>query len=186
MNAIAIFTPTIVHELGFSAASSQLLSAPPFACGSILAISVGMFSDRMNLRGPFLVAGATFSMIGYIIAYTTSTPGPGYAGAVMAACGAIPLIPLALIWSGMNSGGIVKRGAVLAIVTGISNLGRYAFLHFCRDEGVYITLKCLCFVCLLSAATFSHGPRCCDRLPGYDVCASLSSQVRTTNLFCVW
>ena len=161
--------------MGFSARSAQLLSAPPFVCGPILAVCVGMFSDRMNLRGPFLVAGATFSMIGFIIAYTTSTPGPGYAGAVMAVCGAFPLIPLALVWSEINSGGIVKRGVVLALVSGMSNLGKYVSLLFCRDEGVYGTLKHRWIVYLLSAATFLHGPRYCDGLPGYGVCAGLSS-----------
>jgi len=136
VNAIAIFTPTIVYELGFSAANAQLLSAPPFVCGSILALCVGMLSDRVNMRGPIIVAGAVISLIGYIIAYTTSTPGPGYAAAVIVACGGIPIISLSMIWAGMNSGGIVKRGVVLAIVNAIANLGWYVFLFFPRGEGV--------------------------------------------------
>ncbi|KAH8994726.1 MFS general substrate transporter [Lactarius hatsudake] len=120
---IALFTPTIVFGLGFSAANAQLLSAPPFVCGSILSLVVGIYSDRVNLRGPFVVAGAIVSLIGYIIAYTTSAPGPGYVAAVIAASGSIPLIPISLAWAAGNSGGNMKRGVVLAMVIGLGNLG---------------------------------------------------------------
>ncbi|KAH9036737.1 MFS general substrate transporter [Lactarius deliciosus] len=120
---IALFTPTIVFALGFSAANAQLLSAPPFVCGSVLSLVVGIYSDRVNLRGPFVVAGAIVSLIGYIIAYTTSAPGPGYVAAVIAASGSIPLIPISLVWAAGNSGGNMKRGVVLAMVIGLGNLG---------------------------------------------------------------
>ena len=36
--AISLFTPTIVHELGFSAANAQLLTVPPFFCGCVATI----------------------------------------------------------------------------------------------------------------------------------------------------
>ncbi|KAH9062460.1 MFS general substrate transporter [Lactarius vividus] len=120
---IALFTPTIVYGLGFSAANAQLLSAPPFVCGSVLSVVVGIYSDRVNLRGPFLVAGAIVSLVAYIIAYTTSAPGPGYVAAVIAASGSIPLVPISLVWAGGNSGGNMKRAVVLAIVIGLGNLG---------------------------------------------------------------
>ncbi|KAH9062458.1 MFS general substrate transporter [Lactarius vividus] len=121
--AIALFTPTIVYELGFSAANAQLLSAPPFVCGSVLSLVAGIYSDKTNLRGPFIVAGVVVSLVGYIIAYTTSTPGPGYVAAVIAASGSIPLLPIALVWAGGNSGGNMKRGVVLAMIIGLGNLG---------------------------------------------------------------
>ncbi|KAI9442628.1 MFS general substrate transporter [Lactarius indigo] len=120
---VALFTPTIVYELGFSAANAQLLSAPPFVCGSVLSFVVGVYSDRTNLRGPFIVAGAIVSLIGYIVAYTTSAPGPGYVAAVIAASGSIPLAPITLVWAAGNSGGNMKRGIVLAMVIGLGNLG---------------------------------------------------------------
>lgn len=123
VDAVAYFTPTIVFELGFSAANAQLLSAPPFICGSIVAVFFGIYSDKVNLRGPFIVTGAVVSMIGYIIAYTTSTPGPGYAATIITACGSIPIAPITLVWAGGNSGGNMKRGVVLGLVIGLGNLG---------------------------------------------------------------
>jgi hypothetical protein len=67
-------------------------------------------------------------MIGYIIAYTTSQPGPGYVATVFSASGAYPNIALVLVWAGGNSGGnTTKRGVVLAIVIGLGNLGGCVF-----------------------------------------------------------
>jgi len=121
--SIALFTPTIIHNLGYSAARAQLLSVPPFVCGCVTTIVIGIYSDKMNLRGPFIILGAAIAMIGYIVAYTTSKPGPGYAAAVIAASGVFPTIAVILAWAGGNAGGDVKRGVVLAIVIGIGNLG---------------------------------------------------------------
>ena len=121
--AVALFTPTIIRNLGFSAAGAQLLSIPPFVCGCISTVIIGIYSDKMNLRGPFVVLGASVSMIGYIVAYVTSEPGPGYAAAIIAATGVYPTIAVILAWAGGNAGGDLKRGVVLAMVIGIGNLG---------------------------------------------------------------
>ncbi|KAI9455429.1 MFS general substrate transporter [Lactarius psammicola] len=121
--SIALFTPTIIRNLGFSAANAQLLSVPPFACASVSTFVISFYSDRVNLRGPFVVLCSVISMIGYLIAYTTSKPGPGYAAAVIAACGTFPGVPVLLVWAGGNAGGNMKRGVVLAVVIGLGNLG---------------------------------------------------------------
>ena len=123
--SIALFTPTIIHDLGYTAARAQLMSVPPFVCGCITTIVIGIYSDKMNLRGPFVVLGAAIAMIGYIVAYTTSKPGPGYAAAIIAASGVLPTTAVILAWAGGNAGGDMKRGVVLAMVTGIGNLGGY-------------------------------------------------------------
>ena len=131
---ISLFTPTIIHDLGFSAADAQLLSVPPFVCGCIFTVIIGIYSDKLNLRGPFVVLGATVSMVGYIIAYMTSKPGPGYAAAVIAASGVFPTIPVIVAWAGGNAGGDMKRGVVLAMITGSGNLGGCVlFLDLCFD-----------------------------------------------------
>jgi hypothetical protein len=121
--AIALFSPTIIHNLGFSAARAQLLSIPPFICGCIFTVITGIYSDKLNSRGPFVLLGTTVSMVGYIIAYTTSKPGPGYAATVIAASGVYPIIPVILTWAGGNAGGDMKRGVVIAMLVGMGNLG---------------------------------------------------------------
>ncbi|KAI9442624.1 MFS general substrate transporter [Lactarius indigo] len=121
--AVSLFTPTIIHDLGFSATHAQLLSVPPFLLAGISTYIVSIWSDRVNLRGPFIVICAMVSMAGYITAYVTSKPGPGYVAAIAAACGAFPCVAITLAWAAGNSGGIVKRGIVLAMVIGLGNIG---------------------------------------------------------------
>jgi hypothetical protein len=89
---------------------------------------VGIYSDKYELRGPFVVGGAFVSLIGYIVLYTQTAPGAGYAGAVLAAVGIFPTVPAAVAWAEGNAGGDVKRGVVIAMVVGVANLGGYA-LH---------------------------------------------------------
>lgn len=78
--AVALFTPSIISGLGYAAARAQLLSIPPFVCGCLMTIIVGIYSDKWNLRGPFIIGGAFVSLVGYIVCYTTTTPGAGYVG----------------------------------------------------------------------------------------------------------
>jgi hypothetical protein len=62
-------------------------------------------------------------MVGYIILYTQTKPGPAYVGTVLAAMGVFPTIAVDLAWAGGNAGGSMKRGVVIAMVIGIGNLG---------------------------------------------------------------
>ncbi|KAG9316742.1 MFS general substrate transporter [Chiua virens] len=121
--AIALFTPTIISELGFSTANAQLLSVPPFVAGCVCTILVGICSDIQRLRGPYVIAGAIVSLVGYLVLYTQSSPSASYAGAVLAAVGVFPTIAVDLAWAGANAGGDVKRGVVIAMVIGLGNLG---------------------------------------------------------------
>ncbi|KAF8262426.1 MFS general substrate transporter [Lactarius quietus] len=152
--AVSLFTPTIVHDLGFSSVNAQLLSVPPFACAGVFTIIICFFSDKANLRGPFIVLCSTISMIGYIVAYATSRAGPGYVAVVFAACGAYPNVALLLAWAGGNSGGNMKRGVALALVIGLGNLGGIcsSFIYFQpprfhAGHGTVIGFLGLCIVC---------------------------------------
>ncbi|KAG1738423.1 major facilitator superfamily domain-containing protein [Suillus paluster] len=121
--AIALFTPTIINELGYSAANAQLLSVPPFVAGCIATIIVGIYSDKHKLRGPYIIGCTLVALVGYILLYTNYRAGPSYAGACLAAMGNYPTVAIALAWAGSNAGGDLKRGVVLAMVIGVGNLG---------------------------------------------------------------
>jgi len=129
---VALFTPTIINDLGFTAVQAQLMSIPPFGCGCISTIVVGIYSDKMNLRGPFVVLGAVVSIIGYTIAYVTSEPGPGYVAAIIAASGVFSTIAVNIAWVGGNAGGDLKRGVSLAMIIGFGNLGGYVAILCAR------------------------------------------------------
>jgi|SRR5882762_9746091 len=115
--------PSIIAGLGYTAARAQLLSAPPFICGCISTLIIGTYSDRANIRGPIIAGSAFVSLIGYLILYTQSTPGASYAGAILVCVGVYPNVAVNLAWAGGNAGGVAKRGIILAIVIGFSNIG---------------------------------------------------------------
>lgn len=85
--AIALFLPTIINELGFTAAHAQLLAVPPFVAGCITTIAIGYLSDKYNIRGPFVIGCCLFSLIGYLMLYLTDNAKTGYGGSIIAACG---------------------------------------------------------------------------------------------------
>ncbi|KAL0956746.1 hypothetical protein HGRIS_002865 [Hohenbuehelia grisea] len=130
--SISLFAPTIVNQLGFSAARAQLLTVPIFVCGCISTVIVGILSDKLNIRGPFIIGCALVAMVGYIVLYTHTTPAAGYAGCVIAAIGVFPTVPVDLAWIGGNVGGTLKRGIAIAMVIGMGNLGGLcsAFVYF--------------------------------------------------------
>ncbi|KXN82016.1 hypothetical protein AN958_03314 [Leucoagaricus sp. SymC.cos] len=121
--AIALFTPTIINELGYSAANAQLLSIPPYVAGCISTITVGILSDKLNSRGPFVIGGSLVSLAGYIILYVQDKPGVSYFGAILAAVGVFPTLAVVLAWAGSAAGGDITKGVVMGMVTGIANLG---------------------------------------------------------------
>jgi hypothetical protein len=121
--SIALFTPTIINQLGFSAANAQLLSVPPFALGCLLTVIVGIYSDKYQIRGPVVIGGAFISLVGYIVLYTQKAAGVGYIGALLAAAGIFPTVAVDLAWVGGNAGGDLKRGVAIAMVIGLANLG---------------------------------------------------------------
>ena len=75
------------------------------------------------MRGPYVIAGTSVSLVGYIILYTQTSPGASYAGTILAAVGVFPTIAVDLAWASSNDGGDLKRGVVIAMVIGFGNLG---------------------------------------------------------------
>lgn len=108
----AVFAPTIIRDLGFSALNAQLLSIPPYAAACILVFVstllmivqvsrlipteklVSWNSDRTLQRGYHIMAVSCLAIIGYIFLLATLNVGVRYAGAVLVACGVYPIIPL--------------------------------------------------------------------------------------------
>ncbi|KAI9566948.1 major facilitator superfamily domain-containing protein [Boletus coccyginus] len=131
--AIAFFSPTIINELGFSVADSQLLSIPPYAVACVCVILVGIHSDRHHLRGPYMIAAALIGMVGFIILYTQTRPGAALVGLVLAI-----------------------RGVAIAMVTGLANIGGICSLFIFFDPprfrvGLEITMALMSSSILLTS-----------------------------------
>ncbi len=119
--------PTIISNLGYSAANAQLLTIPPYAFAFITTLTVATFSERFHKRAVFIIGSALFAAIGYIILLSNTDPvkrpGVSYVGTFFAAGGIYPATALALSWPAINVSGQTKRAVANAMQISIGNLG---------------------------------------------------------------
>lgn len=121
----SLFLPTIISELGYTAAQAQLLTVPPYAVATILTIIVAILAEKTRRRAPFLMASTTLAIIGYIILLTAPLrrPGVSYLGTMFAAAGIYPSCAIVLSWPAANVSGQSKRATATAMTITIGNLG---------------------------------------------------------------
>lgn len=61
--------PQIMSNMGFSRTVAQLMTAPPYACGAISAVTSAWFADRLTWRMPFLVGAQSLLIIAYAVLF---------------------------------------------------------------------------------------------------------------------
>jgi len=119
--------PSIIKNLGYSAANAQLLTIPPYALATMLTVIYAIVSERYHRRGPFIMASSLTAIIGYCILLgntdPTHRPGVSYAGVFFAAAGIYPAVALTLSWPAINVSGQTKRATANAMQITIGNLG---------------------------------------------------------------
>lgn len=124
---LSLFLPSIIKSLGYTAASAQLLTIPPYAVATALTVLVAYASERAGKRAPFAIGSAVIAIIGYIILianeHPTKRPGVSYVGTFFAAAGIYPATALALSWPAANVSGQTKRAIANAMQISIGNLG---------------------------------------------------------------
>ncbi|KAF9020666.1 MFS general substrate transporter [Hymenopellis radicata] len=121
---IALFLPTIIRDIGYSAANAQLLLVPPHCLAWPITIGTSILSDRFNMRGPFLMIFSSIGMIGFgMLRSSVGTGAVGYVAVFFAVIGTATCIPISVTWISTNAGGEMKRAATLGIVLGTGSLG---------------------------------------------------------------
>ncbi|KAF4591469.1 Alkaline phosphatase [Ophiocordyceps camponoti-floridani] len=63
--ALSNFLPTIVHDMGYDAVSSQGLTAPAYFAAFLLCVATSYLSDRTGRRGVMLAGSAAVAVVGY-------------------------------------------------------------------------------------------------------------------------
>lgn len=132
---LSLFLPTIIKELGYTAAQAQLLTVPPYAVATILTIIVAVASEKTNYRAPFIMGSSLFSIIGYIILLTANKrPHVSYAGTIFAAGGIYPATAIVLSWPANNVSGQTKRATANGMQISIGSLGAVLGTQLYRTE----------------------------------------------------
>lgn len=98
----SLFLPTIVRGFGYSPTTSQLLTVPPNMAAFFMVLLTTWLSDRTHLRGPFMLAGASLAVIGYIMLIASDRYLIQYGGTFLVAAGIFPCSPLVMGWLANN------------------------------------------------------------------------------------
>ncbi|EXU95591.1 MFS transporter [Metarhizium robertsii] len=124
---LSLFLPTIIKDLGYTAATAQLLTIPPYALAFVTTLAVAIYSERLARRAVFIAASAIVAAIGYIILLSNTDPkarpAVSYVGTFFAAAGIYPATALVLSWPAINVSGQTKRATANAMQISIGNLG---------------------------------------------------------------
>ncbi|WWD17598.1 hypothetical protein CI109_102039 [Kwoniella shandongensis] len=137
--AFSLFSPTLIANLGYTAATAQLLSVPPYVLAALTTVIAGFLSDRAGRRGVFILGFSLLGLVGFTMCIATPNPRIGYAGVFLGAAGIYPLIPLIVSWSANTMGGSLKRSVGMAIVISIGNAGGVisSFIYRAKDKPRY-------------------------------------------------
>lgn len=109
-SAVVSFQPTILRELGYTAAQAQVHTIPVFMVAFVLAIAVAWCSDRVAHRYGFAMLGVSLAMIGWAIELAQANPvGARYFGMFVITSGVYITMPVLVVWNINNLGTGYKR-----------------------------------------------------------------------------
>ncbi|KAJ1959157.1 hypothetical protein GGI12_004482 [Dipsacomyces acuminosporus] len=168
--SLAIFGPTLIKAMGFTATKAQLMSAIPSACGFVSQLLSSLIPKYCPHIGLLICIYAAVSCISYGIIAASHGIHLRFGFLCLAQFGLAPILPWATLWMTSNTMGITKRGAGSALtvmlggIAGIvsSQIYRekdapyYRFGHWfnCVCEGFIVVLAIL-----LSAYFFKENRR---------------------------
>lgn len=144
--AISFTLPTIINNLGYSAADAQALSAPPYIFACLCSVAAGFAADKYEQRMLSIFVPSTFAAIGCAIVMATvrfeGLEGVTLFGCFILAGGLYPCVPSVTAWVSLNVAGSMKRAVAIAItftLTVLSGVSAFCLLiltlcadHHCR------------------------------------------------------
>lgn len=142
----SLFSPTLTANLGYTAATAQLMSVPPYILAALTTVMAGWASDRLRRRGLVIMIFASIGLIGFLLLLTNQIHGLNYAGLFLSAAGVYPLIPVVVSWGTNNCGGSLKKGVAAAIIVSVGNAGGIisSFIYPATDKPKYTKGHAIC------------------------------------------
>lgn len=107
--------------MGFSNVEANLLTVPVQAVGGCTFILVAYFSDKYQIRSPFIIFGMSLNLIGYILLATIPQVGGRYFALFVVAMGLYITPGLNVTWIGNNTQGHFKRSTAVGLNQLIGN-----------------------------------------------------------------
>ncbi|KAF4549816.1 MFS-type transporter-like protein 58 [Elsinoe fawcettii] len=121
----SFFVPTIIQELGFTAAAAQVRSIPVYVCATLGAILTAFATDHFRHRHAFCIIGVVIASVGEILLLVGANVSVGvrYFAVFAVTTGTYVTQPVTLTWVQNNMGGHYKRSISSAMMVGFGNIG---------------------------------------------------------------
>lgn len=135
--SFAYFLPTIIVDLGWTASTAQLMSAPPYIWACIVTIVTSYFSDRLKNRAWFVAGPMIFCAIpGFAMALGQSKPNVTYGGVFLATAGQYAPWPSLVTWNANNFPNAHSRGIAMGVQIGFASAGGVisAYIYRAKDS----------------------------------------------------
>ncbi|RDB29892.1 hypothetical protein Hypma_014036 [Hypsizygus marmoreus] len=128
--SISAFLPTILKTLGYTNASAQLLTVPPYAVAAVVLVSFSFASDRLQSRGLFMATASTIGGIGYLLLLTVhSNNRVRYFATFCITSGTYTTIGLIIAWFAHNLGSETKKATGIPMFMAIGQCGSVLGSH---------------------------------------------------------
>lgn len=112
---LALFSPSIVNQLGFSPVRSQLLSVGPFAGGFFLTLFFAFFSDKYQNRAIPTIIISCLAIIGFVMYLRTTNKFVAYGSLYFTVPGVYASAPILSAWMANNSEPYFRRATSIAL-----------------------------------------------------------------------
>ncbi|MBI3866122.1 MAG: MFS transporter, partial [Planctomycetia bacterium] len=123
-NAGGLYLPKLIENRFPESSKSEigLISAVPGACGLIAMLINGAWSDRTRKHRRHVAGAALVSVVGWVLAALSSSPGWALVGLCLATMGMMSMLPP--FWSLPTSflGGAAAAGGI-ALINSVANIG---------------------------------------------------------------
>ncbi|KIK57790.1 hypothetical protein GYMLUDRAFT_262951 [Collybiopsis luxurians FD-317 M1] len=119
----ALFLPSIVNQLGFSANKTQLLSVGPFAAGFFVTLIAAVWSDRMKSRAIPTMVISLLGVAGFSIYLKSTARFTRYGSLFLTVPGVYAAVPPVSAWMSNNSEPHYRRATSIAIGFVATNAG---------------------------------------------------------------
>ncbi|WRT68192.1 uncharacterized protein IL334_005167 [Kwoniella shivajii] len=122
LSSLSGFFPTIVASLGYTNANAQLYTVPPYAVGFVFMILVNHFSDRVRMRGPFIILVFSINLLGWLLLLVVIHNNHlRYFACFCVVIGGYCTIPLIQSWVSNNTGSQSQRAVHLGFLNSFAN-----------------------------------------------------------------
>jgi len=163
--SMPVFLPTVIHSMGYSALSSQALSAPPYLFSFIVVILTARASDSLQTRSLFVIFHALIASLGYAtiavlgrMHLSSDTANQiRYLAIFPATAGFFSAITIIITWTMNNQESEAKKGMGMTILNIIGQCGPLIGTRLYPDgEGpFYVRGMTVCAMAMFSVAVLA-------------------------------